>query len=117
MKKRQKGQFSWPFAKHRQMGIEQGDRLCEQAESFVDGVDPSIAEQGSSNWRSYRRAGRFFERAATIYRRVGMGALARSAFDRAADCWIVVGDEDLLKSAERLSSSICTYWEEEEDDQ
>lgn len=114
MKKKNKSPFAWPFSKHRQMGIGQGDGLCADAETMIDGVDPSCATQGTSNWRHYRRAGRFFERAGVVYLRVGMNALAKKAYDRAADCWLIVGDEDLLRSAEQASFEIDVYWSEEE---
>lgn len=116
MNHKKKNPFSWPFSKHRMMGIDRGDSLCRDAETLTSGISPACVIEGEPNWRHWRRAARFYEQAACVYARVGMGALAKDAYDSAATCWMVVGDEEMLANAERLASSIETYWEDEDDD-
>lgn len=81
---------------------------------MVPGSPASVVVEGGQAWREWRRAGRFYERAASIYARVGMSALAKRAYDAAADCWLAVGDEDLLEIAERQAAEIDVYWEDDD---
>jgi hypothetical protein len=108
----EKGKFSWPFAKNRQMWIETADRCIAAAADEIEGLGEPLTPQ---HCRQYRRAALKYERSAKHYRRAGLGVMAVASWQDAAECYAAIGaDKDFIR-CEHEELSIETYWEEEDD--
>lgn len=107
-----KSPFAWPFAKHRQLWIDKGDRGRREAGEYTEGLSPALASPGTKTWRAYRRAARLLESSADNFQRAGMGAMASLAYREAVVCWSAVADEDRMRSCEIRARAINTYYQE-----
>lgn len=107
-----KGKFSWPFSKNRQMWIDTADRSIASAAREIEGVGDPITPQ---HHRQYRRAARKYERSAGYYRKAGLGVMAQASWQDARECWAAIGDHEGFSRCDLAESLIDTYWEEDDD--
>ena len=109
-KKKQKSEFAWPFLKRRVSRICIADRSFETAQltvsAFLEGasVDTPLAI------RKFRKAARFYERAAEYYRSVGLSLAAKESFTFASECWSSAGERDETARCLRLAADCPEYW-------
>ena len=96
--------------KKRIMSISKADRLSDQAFDY----ESDTVGGSKSDIRRLRKAARLYSYAADTYRRADMGMLAKHCFQRAAECWFAVGEEQFCKQNEIRAASIPMYWEDEQ---
>lgn len=105
--------FEWPFAKYRQVWIAEADRITGNADSAYE--EAAFIQSDSRRARLMKKSASLYEHASELYRRAGLGLLAREVLFEAADCWYQLGDEESCRQAESKAEEIDPYYEDEED--
>lgn len=106
MKKKKKNQFQWPFSKWRQDWIASADKLVAEA--------VELAQHGAASTDRYSKAARRYSKAARFFRQAGLGLAASAAWQDAADCYAMLGDEERVRDCEAKSDLIPVYYSEHE---
>ena len=103
------GNFFRKLFRRRQRLIEAADNAVAQA-VWVSGR----AVNGDREPR-IRLAAKKFEKAAALYRRAGLGLLAREQYAAAARCYSLCSDSERTRLNEERRVAVSTYWEEADD--
>lgn len=111
---REASPFKWPFAKQRQLAIDEADQLIAEAEELLD--DPAVKPFTPNVVKRYRRAAKKYEKSAELYARAGLGLMAQASWQDAGECWFRLGDADNVRRCELRSDAIPVYYDEDDDD-
>ena len=98
-------------AKRRQW-IDEAESIIGDASDVMDVAEASKSQETAK--RKRRRAAKLYLKAAVLYRQAGLGVMAISSFEDAADAYADNGDVDDVTRCEARIAEIETYLDGEE---
>jgi hypothetical protein len=106
-----RGNAKWSsFAKFRHTWICEADRIMKDCEEWT-ATDVSKDDKSRRLWQ---RSAHLHERAADFYRRASLGLLAVAAWQKAADCYAILGIEEDADRCRRKAITIPVYWSDDQ---